>query len=486
MRRTNADLIADNYFGEFTRLCNSRGLQSTAEAYGGPFDEVQSSGKLDIPMGEFWVGKPDQPVSSEMPWSSRLSASAAHGYGKPIVAAESFTARPADGKWSNDPYSLKIRGDWAFCQGINRYVFHRYAPSTMAQCRTRHDYGPVWYQFRTHQYLVGTEPRMDILYFPLPVPAAARPLFSLMWPIFRVIRHQTRTLRDPGLTLKGYDFDILSADLLLQLRMVNGRLTLPSGMNYSVLVVGGDGRLRSELVEKIRELALAGAPISCPRPVGSPSLHDYPKGDALIHSIASEMWDSKRIETCDATTLLLKNKVPRDVEAPLEYIHRRAGNSDIYFLANPRRKAIDCKAVFNMKGRKAELWNPESGVIEPVSLLQNQQDGRISIPLHLDPAGSVFVVFSENSTSNHIVDITQNGHSIIPLDTVNNTRASLTLVNRTNGHPEARVWIAGDYLIHHADGRKQEVNIAKVPPPIEVSGPWRVQFPPKFGAPAPK
>ena len=139
------------------------------------------------------------------------------------------------------------------------------------------------------------------------------------------------------------------------------------------------------------------------------------------------MWDSKRIETCDATTLLLKNKVPRDVEAPLEYIHRRTGNSDIYFLANPRRSAIDCKALFNMNGRKAELWNPETGVIEPVSLLQDQADGRISIPLHLDPAGSVFVVFREKSSSGHIVDITQNGHSIVPMDTLNNTRAALTL-----------------------------------------------------------
>ena len=53
-------------------------------------------------------------------------ASAAHTYGKRILGAEAFTAND-DEKWQGYPGSIKELGDWAFCEGINRFVFHRYA-----------------------------------------------------------------------------------------------------------------------------------------------------------------------------------------------------------------------------------------------------------------------------------------------------------------------------------------------------------------------
>ena len=51
--------------------------------------------------------------------------SAAHVYGKRIIAAEAFIASRV--KLKAHPASLKALGDWALCAGINRLVFHRYA-----------------------------------------------------------------------------------------------------------------------------------------------------------------------------------------------------------------------------------------------------------------------------------------------------------------------------------------------------------------------
>ena len=76
VRRTASDLIVENYFGEATRLCRARGMKSIGEAYGGPFDEVQAGGAVDVPIGEFWCGNLDQPVSTEMLGSSKLASSA--------------------------------------------------------------------------------------------------------------------------------------------------------------------------------------------------------------------------------------------------------------------------------------------------------------------------------------------------------------------------------------------------------------------------
>ena len=47
---------------------------------------------VDIPMGEFWTPLPGQKDNPEHLADVREAASAAHIYGKPLVAAESFTS----------------------------------------------------------------------------------------------------------------------------------------------------------------------------------------------------------------------------------------------------------------------------------------------------------------------------------------------------------------------------------------------------------
>ncbi|HEX3583707.1 MAG TPA: glycosyl hydrolase, partial [Thermoanaerobaculia bacterium] len=120
-RRTIADLYADNYFGTFATLARKAGMRLAVEAYGnGGFDDVEAAGRVDVPMGEF--GAHGQgPVESV-----KLAASAGHIYGKPVIAAESFTTGDPRDALSLDPYSVKAVGDRMFCQGVNRCVFHTY------------------------------------------------------------------------------------------------------------------------------------------------------------------------------------------------------------------------------------------------------------------------------------------------------------------------------------------------------------------------
>lgn len=431
VRRTASDLIADSYFGELTRLCHAKGLQSVAEAYGGPFDEVQAGGAVDVPTGEFWAGNPDDPVSSEMSRSSKLAASAAHGYGKAVVAAEAFTARPWDGKWLNDPYGLKVRGDWAFCQGINRYVFHRYAHQPWLNVNPGMTMGPYGIHFeRSNTW--WEQSRAWLLYI-------ARCQFMLQQggfvadvAYFAGDQAPSDMMNNGGPGLSGYDYDYISADLLQKMQVVDGRLTLPSGMSYKALVVGGDGRMRATLVEKIRELALAGALIACPRPQASPSLKDYPEGDARIAAIAAELWDAGRVVDADAAALLKQAGILPDFEAPLQYIHRKTADTDIYFLANPLRNAVDCKALFRVKGRRAEVWHPDTGAMQPAMVVGSRTDGRTELDLQFDPAGSLFVVFRGESRKPGAV--VQERPQFVPLQ--------------------------------------------------NLVGPWKVEFPPKLGAPA--
>ena len=86
LRRTIADLFADNYYAHFTELCHEHGLISSFEPYTGPFESLQSGRTADVVMGEFWVRQP-----GAIP-SVKLAGSIADIYGKQIVGTESFTA----------------------------------------------------------------------------------------------------------------------------------------------------------------------------------------------------------------------------------------------------------------------------------------------------------------------------------------------------------------------------------------------------------
>ena len=119
LRQTISELVVENYAGHMRELAHDNGLRFTIEAYGGPCDDLPYGGQADEPMGEFWDGGGAMETCKGM-------ASAGHVYGKPIVGAEAFTAGGQE-RWRDIPASIKALGDQAFCEGINRFVFHRYA-----------------------------------------------------------------------------------------------------------------------------------------------------------------------------------------------------------------------------------------------------------------------------------------------------------------------------------------------------------------------
>jgi hypothetical protein len=249
----------------------------------------------------------------------------------------------------------------------------------------------------------------------------------------------------------GYDYDTINADVLLRRASVSadGRLVLPDGMSYRILVLPQIDRIRPELLKKIRDLVAGGVTVIGPKPVMSPSLQGgYPNADADVQALAAEIWGDldgaqrnkhfygKGLVTWGlppAQVLALLN-VPKDAElaGPLDsnfvWIHRRAGDADIYFVANRTDRAKNLEARFRVGGKEAELWHPDTGEIEPAGY--TIENGLTTVPLHLAERDSVFVVFRKATAnlSRTLPDVT-----------------SATLAT--------------------------------------VGGPWEVSFPPNWGAP---
>ena len=141
VRRTIADLFAENYFGHFAELCRQHGLMNAVEPYTGPFESLQCGAPADVVMGEFWSGSQGHP-------SVKLAASIAHIYGKTIVGAESFTATPGPRALAgNPPYSLKALGDLRYCQGFEPIYLSPLRDAAVDEPLARRDDGPIEFSF---------------------------------------------------------------------------------------------------------------------------------------------------------------------------------------------------------------------------------------------------------------------------------------------------------------------------------------------------
>ena len=82
----------------------------------------------------------------------------------------------------------------------------------------------------------------------------------------------------------------------------------------------------------------------------------------------------------------------------LRYIHKRLGTTDVYFVSNPQQREIEVACTFRVSGKQPELWWPDTGRIDPGSQFESKGDGT-TVPLRLDPSGSVFVIFRKAADS---------------------------------------------------------------------------------------
>jgi hypothetical protein len=78
-------------------------------------------------------------------------------------------------------------------------------------------------------------------------------------------------------------------------------------------------------------------------------------------------------------------------DTKLLFVHRKLGNTDIYWINNRNNRSENMEVSFRVEGKKPELWHPVTGKIEPASYII--AEGRTKVPLHLDPNDALFIVF---------------------------------------------------------------------------------------------
>ncbi len=420
-RKTIADRVADHY-GVLAELSRKHGMGTHPECAGphaGPLDGLKNYGRSELMMSEFWSPSPHRPAPDSR-FFVKQASSAAHTYGKRLVGAEAFTT--IGPHWNDVPWSaMKPSFDHEFCAGLNLVFNHTFTCSPKEMGLPGQEYfagthfNPqvTWWNESTAfidymkrcQYLAqqGKFVADVVYYYGDHIPN----IFS-------------RKGHDPAGALPGYDFDVLSEELLLsRLAAKRGRLALPSGMEYRVLVLPDHRVLSLGVLKKIDALVRAGGTVLGPKPVKAVSLVGGAAGRALFKQLADGLWGvdappergTRKVGKgriawgMPARDLLQADGVVADVAfqgggdtSGLDWIHYRIGDADIYFLSELAGKARDVTAVFRSSDRAPELWNPVDGSVREATTYQCA-DGRTRLPLRLGIFDSTFVVFRDQAGS---------------------------------------------------------------------------------------
>jgi hypothetical protein len=401
VRQTIADLTAKNFFGMMAKLAHKHGCEFSAESVAPTMmsDGMRHFGNVDVPMGEFWLRSPTHDKPNDM----ADAISGAHVYGKNIVQAEAFTELRL--QWDEQPAMLKALGDHNFCLGINRFVLHvfmhnpwmnRLPGMTLGGVGTFFQRDQTWWDLaggwidylgRCQTLLQQGRPVADVLYF------TGEELPS------RAILPERRMPPLPA----GYTADSINRDALLRLASVkDGRIVLPGGASYAILVLPDTPLMTPELAAKIQKLVKQGATVYGPPPQRSLSLENFPACDEKVRKIATEAWgrnvgvvwgvplDVALQRARLAPDCLVEAEARKPVNG-IEWTHRSAPDAEIYFISNQREEEQAIQVSLRATGRRPELWNPVTSKTTAVSNF-SENDGRTTLPLHLASRGSVFVV----------------------------------------------------------------------------------------------
>jgi hypothetical protein len=407
LRRLIANDVSFKYVGGLREASHQHGLTTWLENYGHwgyPGEFLQYGGQSDEVGGEFWSEGDLGDIEN------RAASSSAHIYGKTKVSAESFTAGGAP--FYRYPALFKQRGDRFFTEGINNTLLHVYIsqpqdtllPGNTAWFGVEFNRLNTWffdmdvflkYMKRCNMMLQQGQYIADVAYF---IGEDAPKMIGVT---------------DPPLP-QGYSYDYINGDVINQrLTVKDGKLVLPNGIAYSILVLPKLETMRPELLAKIKDLVEQGAVVLGPKPSRSPSLENYPQADQQVKQLADELWGNidgvttkvnhygkgwvmNGIGLQDALNMI---KVIPDLKVNTDqilFIHRQLQDGSIYFVSNQNNAPVNVTTAFRITGKRPELWNAIDGSVRTLPSF-TETDSTTSVPLQLAPHESAFIVFKKDA-----------------------------------------------------------------------------------------
>ena len=429
LRRTVADMIAENYIGGLRDIAHENGLRLWCENYGHwgfPGEFLVYGGYTDEIGGEFWSTNRELGTIE-----CRAASSSGHIYGKRRIYAEAFTSKL---HLEHHPYTIKARGEELFCEGINHFVLHVYAhqprtgmPGTNPWFGTAFHRNTAWfmqardwvkYLQRCHTLLQEGDPAADVAVY---------------------IGDFAPQMTGPANPMPaGYDYDFMGSDAILRkLDVVNGEWVVYDehdpkriAARWKLLALPQVSHIRPQVQQRLNELKRAGGRVLDSVPVTEAALQGAGIAPVVSASSCALRWKARRLEK----------------------------DGMLFFLSNFARTGT-FEATLRVSGKAPELFNPVTGEIVKLARYQQEKGGtRISIDVR-DPADSYFVVFRDPPSRPSVVKA-----SAPP--------SELALYYDEQGRLMAEAGKAGTYTLTLSDNSTRTVVVDQGSQALPIAAPW--------------
>jgi hypothetical protein len=296
----------------------------------------------------------------------------------------------------------------------------------------------------------------------------------------------------------GYEYDVVNSDVILnRMSVKDGRIILPDGMSYRVLVLPDKKELPLEVLQKLEKMVSEGATVIGPKPAEVPGFGDFENKTKNLVELADKMWGA-----CDGLSVK-ENKygkgrviwgytpeewlkktgvgpdfisVNPDVAGSFDFIHRETTSSHIYFISNKTSENLVTECTFRVQNAVPQIWDPENGSTKEQFVYRVEND-RIALPVALPPGGSTFVVFKKGYSKSGLNSLASEKAAAID----NLPVESAIAVNKKSAVIEC--WQNGKYILTGGNGRQKEVVVDNIAAPVKIEGEWNVAFDPAWGAP---
>ncbi len=436
VRETIAELVNDVFYTTLKKEAHALGTKMSAEAIA---PTMLSDGLLhykhaDLPMGEFWFNSPTHDKPNDM----RDAISGAHIYGKKIIQAESFTTVRMD--WGEHPGNLKVVGDRNFALGINKMSLHVFAHNPFLNKKpgvtldgiglyfqrdqTWFKQSKAWIEYltRCQALLQMGEPVVDVAVFTgEEVPRRSvlpERLINILPGIFgkEKVEAEKKRLENKGQPLRqkpdgvnhsanmadpedwidplnGYTYDSFNPDALMLMQVKNGKVVLPGGASYGVLVIPGkmlmnpNPAMSVSVQKKLQQLARTGAKIIIDE--------QWAKLFAKNKNVMAAPYMENSFE---------KLGVKRDVEMlnnsnSIAWTHRKTTDADIYFVSNQSDQINQTEFILRTQYAEVEALNPVTGKL--FKAFEYKKSGKgLTVRATLVQGESVFFI-CKNKTLNY-------------------------------------------------------------------------------------
>jgi hypothetical protein len=441
VRTTIAELVNDVFYTTLKKEAHALGCVVSAEAIAPTMvsDGLTHYKHTDLPMGEFWLNSPTHDKPNDM----RDAISGAHIYGKKIIQSESFTSVRMN--WGEHPGNLKVVGDRNFALGINKMVMHVFTHNPwldkkpgmtldgvglyFQRDQTWFKQSKAWIDYitRCQSLLQMGDPVVDVAVFSgeeiprrsilpdrlvnvLPgifgkerVEAEKKRLENKDQPLRQIpdgVNHSAN-MADPEDwidPLNGYTYDSFNPDALMMMQVKNGRVVLPGGASYGVLVIPGkmlmnpNPTMSTAVRKKLQQLANAGAKMVVDQ--------QWMKLFAKNKNVVAAPYMENSFEKLDVKKDVI---IEENNEHAIAWTHRTTKDAEIYFISNQSDTTQYFKIKFRVeKYDHVENWNPVTGEIVNYSSLGKGSSFGIS----MGPGDSYFLVFrkTKETTAKQLSD----------------------------------------------------------------------------------